>query len=343
MTIPRRYSMSSVSTLHCAGVRRIRVFLLLYLLSGAAALLYEVVWLRLLTLSMGHTAGAVGTVLAAFMGGLAAGAGVPARLRRRRRANGLATYAARNHSLRRARFPAVRVDGCQPVWSGPTRTAPAEGCSKPRAWGCRFLISIRRRHGASTNGCVAYLSRDRESGSGIGDREFGIRSTDGGVLYASNTIGSRRASATGFVMLPLLASSARLSSEFCSSVRGDRSLLLRRGPFELPRREPSKLRGSEIPSSRWELDGAIRPRTQRVRAAPCTLAHHPRSIRPRSSGSSLVYEVTWTRILAMILGRQTYASARDVCGLSRRPGLGSAIAAAVVPRIRRHGLGLASQ
>ena len=57
-----------------AAVPARRVFLLLYCLSGAAALLYEVVWLRLLTLSMGHTVGAVGTVLAAFMGGLAIGA-----------------------------------------------------------------------------------------------------------------------------------------------------------------------------------------------------------------------------------------------------------------------------
>src|SRR5438105_443484 len=55
-------------------VRNSRVFLVLYLVSGAAALVYEVVWLRLLTLSIGHTTGAVGTVLAAFMGGLALGA-----------------------------------------------------------------------------------------------------------------------------------------------------------------------------------------------------------------------------------------------------------------------------
>ncbi len=40
-------------------MRRVRVFLLLYFLSGAAALLYEVVWLRLLALSMGHGQAAV--------------------------------------------------------------------------------------------------------------------------------------------------------------------------------------------------------------------------------------------------------------------------------------------
>ena len=46
----------------------------MYCLSGAAALLYEVAWLRLLALHLGHTVAAVSTVLTAFMGGLAAGA-----------------------------------------------------------------------------------------------------------------------------------------------------------------------------------------------------------------------------------------------------------------------------
>ena len=51
-----------------------RFFLVLYAASGAAALVYEVAWTRLLTLQMGHTVAAASTVLAAFMGGLAVGA-----------------------------------------------------------------------------------------------------------------------------------------------------------------------------------------------------------------------------------------------------------------------------
>src|SRR5436309_3333682 len=50
-----------------------RIFALLYAASGAAALVYEVAWTRLLTLQLGHTVAAASTVLAAFMGGLAAG------------------------------------------------------------------------------------------------------------------------------------------------------------------------------------------------------------------------------------------------------------------------------
>ena len=51
-----------------------RLFLLFYGLSGAAGLIYEVLWTRQLTLLMGHTTAAASTVLAAFMGGLAIGA-----------------------------------------------------------------------------------------------------------------------------------------------------------------------------------------------------------------------------------------------------------------------------
>src|ERR1700693_2784655 len=51
-----------------------RLFVFIYAASGAAALIYEVTWTRLLTLQLGHTVAAASTVLAAFMGGLALGA-----------------------------------------------------------------------------------------------------------------------------------------------------------------------------------------------------------------------------------------------------------------------------
>jgi spermidine synthase len=57
---------------------------LFLLLSGVAALTYQVVWVRLLGLSMGSTAAAVSTVLAAFFAGLAAGSALADRLTRHR-------------------------------------------------------------------------------------------------------------------------------------------------------------------------------------------------------------------------------------------------------------------
>jgi spermidine synthase len=49
------------------------VLLACFFLSGATGLIYEVVWLRMLGLVFGHTAYAITTVLAAFMGGLGLG------------------------------------------------------------------------------------------------------------------------------------------------------------------------------------------------------------------------------------------------------------------------------
>ena len=48
--------------------------LLLFFISGALALVYEVVWSRMMMHVFGSTALAVGTVLAAFMFGMAVGA-----------------------------------------------------------------------------------------------------------------------------------------------------------------------------------------------------------------------------------------------------------------------------
>ena len=51
-----------------------RVFVvLLFFLSGGFGLVYEIVWTRTMTHVFGTTSVAVGTVLAAFMSGLAAG------------------------------------------------------------------------------------------------------------------------------------------------------------------------------------------------------------------------------------------------------------------------------
>ena len=46
---------------------------LLFLLSGLTALIYEIVWMKMLVLVVGNTVYSTTTVLAAFMGGLALG------------------------------------------------------------------------------------------------------------------------------------------------------------------------------------------------------------------------------------------------------------------------------
>ncbi|MEO7158378.1 MAG: hypothetical protein ABI039_12495, partial [Vicinamibacterales bacterium] len=56
------------------------LFLIAYMCSGLAGLIYEVAWTRLLTLYLGHTTAAASAVVAAFLGGLAIGAAVGGRI-----------------------------------------------------------------------------------------------------------------------------------------------------------------------------------------------------------------------------------------------------------------------
>src|SRR5436190_24111670 len=56
------------------------VLLLLFVLSGAAGLIYEVVWSRQLVLVFGNTTQAVSTILTGFFGGLAIGSYVGGRI-----------------------------------------------------------------------------------------------------------------------------------------------------------------------------------------------------------------------------------------------------------------------
>ena len=70
------------------------LFLAAYACSGLAGLIYEVAWVRTLTLYMGHTTAATSTVVAAFMGGMAAGSAIGGRVAARLPAHyALAGYA----------------------------------------------------------------------------------------------------------------------------------------------------------------------------------------------------------------------------------------------------------
>src|SRR5207237_1281895 len=55
---------------------------------------------------------------------------------------------------------------------------------------------------------------------------------------------------------------------------------------------------------------------------------------------ALVYEVTWTRVLAMTLGPTTYAFSAMLVAFIAGLAIGSAIAASIVPRIHRPGVWL---
>ena len=69
-----------------------RIILLAFTLSGVSGLIYELVWMRRLTLIFGSTTLAASTVLAALMGGLALGSYLLGRVADRRTETALFTY-----------------------------------------------------------------------------------------------------------------------------------------------------------------------------------------------------------------------------------------------------------
>ena len=62
-----------VETGRDAGQRWLPALLLLFIGSGCAALIYEVVWFQLLQLSIGSSAVSLGVLLGVFMGGMCLG------------------------------------------------------------------------------------------------------------------------------------------------------------------------------------------------------------------------------------------------------------------------------
>ena len=321
---------------------RARVFVALYLLSGAAALLYEVAWLRLLTMTMGHTTGAVGAVLAAFMGGLAIGAWVAGRPAGRwKPSRALRTYAALEGvialcalampfaiSALRPLLAWAYADGAGGVLFGVTRLAASIA-----------LIALPgAAMGASFPVGVAAI---RDSGFGIRDSKHGrgakgAKSASGAIsargardvaeLYAANTVGAALGAAlTGFVVLPSLGL-------FGTTMVGVvLNLLAAAGALVLSRTLEPKNRAEPIePTEPTEQDllnrlNPLNPMNLRVSGAAIAV----------SGFVALVYEVVWTRVLAMTIGPTTYAFSAMLVAFIAGLAIGAAVASAMLPRLRR--------
>ncbi|HKY31821.1 MAG TPA: fused MFS/spermidine synthase, partial [Candidatus Polarisedimenticolia bacterium] len=174
--------------------RKAAIFVLFFL-SGAVALVYEVLWLRMLILIFGSTQFAVSTILTAFMGGLALGSFLFGRLIDRRGdpirvyavlEAGIGLYALAVPWLFDALIPLSRL-----VWSSFSPDFFAFSL-------LRFLFVLLVLIVPTTlmGGTLPVLSRF------AADRQEAIGATVGG-LYAVNTFGAvAGTAATGFLFIP---------------------------------------------------------------------------------------------------------------------------------------------
>lgn len=283
---------------------RFLLLLLCFFLSGFAALLYETAWAREFAFVFGTSEFAVVSVLAAYMGGLAAGAAVAARfvsrIRRPILVYGLlelgiaASALAVPTGIRAAIWLQTAIAGGQ---SAPPDEASVFGSLFYAACSFAILMIPTGLMGATLPLLARYAVR-RES-------EIGRRV---GVLYSINTVGAVvGAAATGFVILPMLGlrNTVYIGAATNVLVFGAAALLARRSD-PLPELSPSTSRSSL--RFHWILP-----------------------LIALSGFASFTYEVVWIRMLGLLLGGSIQALATMLASFL----LGIAIGSAVASRLAR--------
>jgi spermidine synthase len=306
---------------------------LTWILSGAAALILEVTWSRLLTLQFGHTTGATSTVLAAFMGGLAVGAAIGGRLAERSdRKRALRFYAALEVivAISAVILPIV-LAAADPLLAW----AYADGAG---GWGfgvVRVVVSLAAlavptmAMGATYPLAMRALAENVAHGGQAAGR-----------LYTANTIGAAAgALAAGFVLLPavgiLMTTFAAVALNLAAA--GIAWSLVNR----LPADEPQTQTAVSIAAGTASRPGAA----TRVASPRKTSRERPLGVLQVEAGErlwvglvasaafglvALANQVVWTRVIALIVGPTTYAFSAMVgvfiAGLAVGAALGTRLA-----------------
>ncbi len=262
-------------------MRRATFFLLLlcFFLSGVAGLAYQVAWTKALGLVFGHTVYAITTVLAAFMGGLAAGSAVLGRWGERH-SHPIALYAW--IELLIGATGALSLVGLNAVRSLYLLAYHAAPDSTPFLVALRFLASILVLFIPTflMGGTLPILT----AGVTRSSAELGTRL---GRLYWINTAGALvGALAAGFLLLPGIG--LRLTVLFAvvlNMIAGCLALTVKGLPVQLPaveeKERPERV-ASEIP---WFLLISF----------------------AFVGATAMIYEVAWSRLLVTTLGSSTYA------------------------------------
>jgi spermidine synthase len=292
-----------------------RLFLVLFCASGAAGLVFEVLWTRLLTLVMGHSLAAVSTVLAAFMGGLALGAHVGGRSASGiSEARALRLYVVMQVVVALSAlavplvFAAARpllaatYGDAGGLWFGPSRLIVA-------------LVTISvpaAAMGATLPLAVRWFAR-RVDRAGA----------EAGQLYAASTLGAALgAGAAAVVLLPALGLSR------ASWTAAALNLLAAWGAWAIARRDsPAAPAPEPAPPARQAA-----PPVERAPAAP--RPHLAAAVLVATGFAGLASEVAWTRVLALVIGPTTYAFSIMLATFIAGLGLGALGGAWLAARAR---------
>lgn len=275
--------------------------LVLFFVSGACGLLYELVWIRTAGTIIGNTTYAVGTVVAVFMGGLALGARWGGRAADRRRgASLLGLYGVLEGGVA---FTALLVPAAfgaseavfRILWNTVGEIGPLYAALRVLLVAVLLIVPTTLM-GATLPVLVRFLSNSASSSA-----------RDAGQAYAINTLGGVAGTlAAGFWMIPALGLRATLF------VAGGLNLLIALGAILLARGKG----GGALPTLPQE-----RP--------PRRLALAVSAI---SGLTSLSYEVAWSRSLVLSMGSSVQAMTLILSAFILGLACGSAAAAPLANR-----------
>ncbi|MGE3887383.1 MAG: fused MFS/spermidine synthase [Vicinamibacterales bacterium] len=296
-------------------------FLALFALSGAAALVYEVVWTRLLTLQVGHGLAAASTVLAAFMGGLAVGAAAGGRVGQRM----TPPAALRAYAVLELAIAAVAVllpfilSALRPVLAALYDNGDGGlAFGAVRLGASLLLLSLpAAAMGATFPIASRWMVRGPASVS-----------ADAGRLYAANTLGAAAgALGAGFVLLPSLGLAGATAAGVvlnAAAATGAWWMAARIAAPDAPAAvEAARVRKGTRPPARVGRPG--------LAAAALGV----------TGFASLSLQVVWTRLLASILGPTTYAFSAVVAIFILGIAGGAAIGARLARSLRHPARALA--
>lgn len=294
------------------------LLLLLYGLSGAAALVYQVLWVRLLGLTFGVTVHAAATVLASFMAGLALGSALGGRLadrsRRPLRLFGIIELGA---GLTALASPAL-LGAVQSLY---VRWHPGTSEGDLRLTLLRFLLSaliliVPAMLMGATLPVVVRAAR-----------AYAGRAARLGVLYGTNTLGAMAgAIAAGLWMVPAIGMTRSfVLAAATNALVGLAAVAIGQRTGETQ----TETVNSDLQTPNVEL---LLPRRWTI--ALIVLL---------SGFVALALEVVWFRVLAAIILRPTtYAFTIMLAAVLAGIGLGSYVSGLIMRRSRRWGFWLAA-
>ena len=279
----------------------------LFFFSGACALIYQITWMRLFRLAMGNTVFTAAAVLTAFMAGLALGSWVAGRLADRT-GRPLRAYAYLEVLIGLcglAMIPAFNA--LEPVYGWLYHGLDGTGIwlGVGRFLASAALLALPTTLMGATLPLLSRFTTQRLESMG----------RDLGRLYALNTLGAALGAAlTGFLLVPSLG----VQTTLWAAAGGN--LLIGVLAFVLPDASSASAPADE-PSA--ELRSKPAP-SRGDMAALWALG--------LTGFASMIYEVSWTRTLSLLIGSSVYAFTlmlvAFICGL----GLGSMVLAGWIDR-----------